>query len=83
MKKKVARWKEKLSTAQKKFNSVYSGSTRKVLKDFTDVSMPFMTEDCKLLGVSLYDTNLSKEDVDRMNSESAPQELLNNLCSQT
>ena len=79
MKKKVARWKEKLSTTQKKFNSVYLGSTRKVLKDFTDVSMPFMTEDCKLLGVSLYDTNLSEEDVDRMNSESAPQELLNNL----
>ena len=75
MKKKVARWKEKLSTDQKKFNSVYLGSTRKVLKDFTDVSMLFMTEDCKLLEVSLYDTNLSEEDVDRMNSESAPQEL--------
>ena len=64
-------------------NSVYSGSTRKLLKDFTDVFKPIMTEDfdntCKLLAVSFFETNLSEEDVDRMNSESAPQELLNNL----
>ena len=78
-KEEAARWKDKLSTAQKKVNSVYSGSARKLLKDVTDVSMPIMTEDfdntCKLLAVSFYDTNLSEEDVDRMNSESAPQEL--------
>ena len=78
-KEEAARWKDKLSTAQKKVNSVYSGSARKLLKDVTDVSTPIMTEDfdntCKLLAVSFYDTNLSEEDVDRMNSESAPQEL--------
>ena len=82
-KEEVARWKDKLSTAQKKVNSVYSGSARKLLKDVTDVSMPIMTEDfdntCKLLAVSFYDTNLSEEDVDRMNSESAPQELLKDV----
>ena len=82
-KEEVARWKDKLSTAQKKVNSVYSGSARKLLKDVTDVSTPIMTEDfdntCKLLAVSFYDTNLSEEDVDRMNSESAPQELLNDV----
>ena len=82
-KEEAARWKDKLSTAQKKVNSVYSGSARKLLKDVTDVSMPIMTEDfdntCKLLAVSFYDTNLSEEDVDRMNSESAPQELLKDV----
>ena len=82
-KEEVARWKDKLSTAQKKVNSVYSGSARKLLKDVTDVSTPIMTEDfdntCKLLAVSFYDTNLSEEDVDRMNSESAPLELLNDV----
>ena len=82
-KEEMARWKDKLSTAQKKVNSVYSGSARKLLKDVTDVSMPIMTEDfdntCKLLAVSFYDTNLSEEDVDRMNSESAPQELLKDV----
>ena len=82
-KEEAARWKDKLSTAQKKVNSVYSGSARKLLKDVTDVSTPIMTEDfdntCKLLAVSFYDTNLSEEDVDRMNSESAPQELLKDV----
>ena len=42
-----------------------------------------MTEDfdntCKLLAVSFYDTNLSEEDVDRMNSESVPQKLLKDV----
>ena len=82
-KEEMARWKDKLSTAQKKVNSVYSGSARKLLKDVTDVSTPIMTEDfdntCKLLAMSFYDTNLSEEDVDRMNSESAPQELLKDV----
>ena len=70
-KEEVARWKDKLSTAQKKVNSVYSGSARKLLKDVTDVSTPIVTEDfdntCRLLAVSFYDTNLNEEDVERMN----------------
>ena len=78
-KEEVARWKDKLSTAQKKVHSVYSGSARKLLKDVTDVSTPIVTEDfdntCRLLAVSFYDTNLNEEDVERMNSESAPEEL--------
>ena len=82
-KEEVARWKDKLSTAQKKVNSVYSGSARKLLKDVTDVSTPIITEDfdntCRLLAVSFYDTNLNEEDVERMNSESAPEELKNDI----
>ena len=62
-KEEVARWKDKLSTAQKKVNSVYSGSARKLLKDVTDVSTPIVTEDfdntCRLLAMSFYDTNLN------------------------
>ena len=82
-KEEVARWKDKLSTAQKKVNSVYSGSARKLLKDVTDVSTPIVTEDfdntCRLLAVSFYDTNLNEEDVEMMNSESAPEELKNDV----
>ena len=72
-----------MSTAQKKVNSVYTGSARKLLKDVTDVSTPIITEDfditCKLLAVSFYDNNLNEEEVERMNSESAPQELQNDV----
>ena len=78
-KEESSRLKDKLSTAQKKINSVYSGSAGRLLEDITDVSTPINTDDfeetCNLLAVSFYDTNLKEEDVESMNTEAAPLEL--------
>ena len=75
----TGRLKDLLSTAQKKIDSIYQGSANKLLKDVTDNSLPINTEDfditCNLLAVSFFNTNLLEEDIEKMNSESAPLEL--------
>ena len=68
-----------LSTAHKKIDSIYQGSANKLLKDVNDNSLPINTEDfditCNLLAVSFFNTDLLEEDIEKMNSESAPLEL--------
>ena len=66
-----------LSTAQKKVDKVYSGSADKLLKAVKEVNIPLDEEfdsTCALLASSFYDTPLTEEDINKMNTESAPPE---------
>ena len=67
--------KRELSIAQKKVDKVYTGSARKLLKAVKNVDIPLDEEfnsTCALLASSFFDTPLTEEDIDNMNTESGP-----------
>ena len=73
----IKKLKRDLSTAQKKVDKVYSGSAGKLLKAVKDVNIPLDEEfdsTCALLASSFYDTPLTEEDINKMNTEYAPTE---------
>ena len=73
----VKKLKKDLSTAQKKVDKVYSGSAGKLLRAVKEVDIPLDEEfdsTCALLASSFYDTPLTEEDINKMNTELAPTE---------
>ena len=73
----VKKLKKDLSTAQKKVDKVYSGSAGKLLRAVKEVNIPLDEEfdsTCALLASSFYDTPLTEEDINKMNTELAPTE---------
>ena len=68
----VKKLKKDLSTAQKKVDKVYSGSAGKLLRAVKEVDIPLDEEfdsTCALLASSFYDTPLTEEDINKMNTE--------------
>ena len=73
----VKKLRRDLSIAQKKVDKVYSGSAGKLLKAVKEVDIPLDEEfdsTCALLASSFYDTPLTEEDINKMNTENAPTE---------
>ena len=74
--------KRELSTAQKKVEKAYSGSAKKLLTAVKDVKIPLDEEfdsTCALLASSFFDTPLTEEDINKMNTESAPTDTTNDV----
>ena len=73
----VKKLRRDLSIAQKKVDKVYSGSAGKLLKAVKEVDIPLDEEfdsTCALLASSFYDTPLTEEDINKMNTKFAPTE---------